>query len=316
MRRIWRTGMIALARSAGAKHLMQESRFARSLVGRYVAGPDAETGVSRAVKLLGEGIGSSLFYLGEYVDRPELVAEAVRQKCRVAELLGRAGIEIHVSVDPTQIGHSLDADLARRNGRIVAEAVASAPGNVPRLMMIDMEDRTVVDATVALHDQLKAAGLPVGITLQAYLRRTEEDLMRGIRQGATVRLVKGAFAAGREVAFTSHDDIKANSRRLIDLMLSREARDAGFRPVIATHDDRLQDHAVEAAERGGWARDEYEFEMLFGVRSALAKRRVHEGHRVRVYLPFGRDWWPYAIRRIGESPGNAWLLVRSLVGGG
>lgn len=315
MRRAWQTGMIALARSPEIKRWAQEKGFAASLVGRYVAGPDAEAGIARAASLLGQSIRSSLFYLGEYVDRPELVAENVVQKRKVAELLGRAGIEIHVSVDPTQIGHSLDPALARRNGLAVAEAIAAAPGDAPRLMMIDMEDRTVVDSTIAQHDELKAAGLPVGITLQAYLRRTEADLRGQIRQGAAVRLVKGAFAASREHAFVSQDEIKANHRRLIGLMLSREARDAGFRPVIATHDDRLQDDAVAAAEAAGWPRGEYEFEMLYGVRSALAERRVREGHRVRVYLPFGRDWWPYAIRRIGENPRNAWLLARSLIGG-
>ena len=315
MRRAWQTGMIALARSGRARRWMQGARAASRLAGRYVAGPDADAGVARARDLLGQGIGSSLYYLGEYVDTQGLVAENVAAKGEIAQRLGEAGIEIHVSVDPTQIGQSLDPALAHRNGFAVARSIAEAPGAGPRLMMIDMEDRSLVDPTIALHDELRAAGFPVGITLQAYLRRTEADLRAQIRQGETVRLVKGAFTAGRDVAFVTQPEIKANHRRLIDLMLSREARDAGFRPVIATHDDRLQDHAVARAEAAGWRRDEYEFEMLYGVRGALAERRVREGHRMRLYLPFGRDWWPYAVRRIGENPRNAWLLGRSLFGG-
>jgi proline dehydrogenase len=315
MRRAWQAGMIALARSPGTRRWMQQGRAASGLAGRYVAGTDAEAGVVRAASLLGQGIGSSLYYLGEYVDSPALVAENVAQKLGVAGRLGRAGLEIHVSVDPTQIGHSLDPALGHSNALAIARAIADAPGPGPRLMMIDMEDRSFVDATIALHDELRGLGLPVGITLQAYLRRTEADLQARIRQGAAVRLVKGAFTAGRDVAFGPQAEIKQNHRRLIETMLSRQARDAGFRPVIATHDDALQDHAIAQAEANGWRKDEYEFEMLLGVRGALAERRAREGHRMRLYLPFGRDWWPYAIRRIGENPRNGWLLARSLLGG-
>jgi proline dehydrogenase len=315
MHRAWQAGMIALARSSRAKRWIQGGRATSGLAGRYVAGPDAEAGVALAAALQARGIRSSLYYLGEYVDSPALVAENVAAKREVADLLGRAGIEIHVSVDPTQIGHSLDPALGRRNALAIAGAIVDAPGDGQRLMVIDMEDRSFVDATIALHGELRGAGLPVGITLQAYLRRTEADLAARIRQGAMVRLVKGAFAAGADVAFTTQGEIKANHRRLIGLMLSREARDAGFRPVIATHDDRLQDHAIAQADAAGWGKDEYEFEMLYGVRGALAEQRAREGHRMRLYLPFGRDWWPYAVRRIGENPRNAWLLARSLAGG-
>jgi proline dehydrogenase len=178
--------------------------------------------------------------------------------------------------------------------------------------MLDMEDSSVVDPTISLHDALNDARLPVAVTLQAYLHRTEADLRSLIRRGARVRLVKGAFAAGGDIAFIGTSAIKTNSRRLIDLMLSREARDAGFYPIVATHDEKLHAHAIEQAQKYGWGPEEYEFEMLLGVRGDLAERLAADGQRVRLYLPFGRDWWPYAMRRIGENPGNAWLLARSL----
>jgi proline dehydrogenase len=177
-----------------------------------------------------------------------------------------------------------------------------------------MEDQSVTDATIALHDAMKSAGLPAALTLQAYLRRTEADLRAQIRGGARVRLVKGAFAAGSSAAFTRQAEIKANSRRLIDLMFSREARDAGFYPIIATHDDRLHRYAIERAAANDWRAGDYEFEMLLGVRSDVAENLARRGERVRLYLPFGQDWWPYAVRRIGEYPRNAWLLLRSLAG--
>jgi proline dehydrogenase len=318
IRRAWQQGMIALARSETVKTAIQETRAASALATRYVAGATAQDAVGRAAALRAErSIRGSPFYLGEYVDRAELVAENVAAKLTAAALLGRAGLDVHVSVDPTQIGQSLDPATARHNAFAIAEAVAQAADD--RLgvhaLMLDMEDQSVIDATIALHDAIRSAGLPAALTLQAYLRRTEADLRAQIRRPARVRLVKGAFAAGSKVAFTRQAAIKANSRRLIDLMFSHEARDAGFYPIIATHDDRLHAYARERAAANNWRAGDYEFEMLLGVRRDVAENLARQGERVRLYLPFGRDWWPYAVRRIGENPRNAWLLLRSLAGG-
>lgn len=315
IRRLWQTGMIRLARSPSAKRLMQQGPAASVLAARYVAGATAEMAVSRAAALHAQdGIRASLFYLGEYVDRADLVAENLAAKLSAAEQLGRAGLDVHVSVDPTQIGHSLDPALARRNAFAIAERVAANAGSRPGIhaLMLDIEDETVVDATIALHTALVGAKLPAALTLQAYLRRTETDLAAQIACGSRIRLVKGAFAAGSDVAFTRQAEIKASWRRLVELMFSRSARASGFYPIIATHDDRLQAHAIEQAEANGWRAGEYEFEMLLGVRADVALALARLGHRVRLYLPFGRDWWPYAIRRIGENPRNAVLLARSL----
>jgi proline dehydrogenase len=205
----------------------------------------------------------SLFYLGEYVDRAELVAENVAAKLAAAALLGRAGLDVRVSVDPTQIGHSLDPAAARGHAFTIAEAVAQAAGNRPGVhaLMLDMEDQSVTAATIALHDAMRSAGLPAALTLQAYLRRTEADLRVQIRGGARVRLVKGAFAARSGAAFTRQAEITANFRRLIELMFSREARDTGFYPIIATHDDKLHRYAMERAAANDWRAGDYEFEM-------------------------------------------------------
>jgi len=316
IRRLWQAGMIRMARSPSVKRIMQQGSAGSALAARYVAGATAETAVSRAAALHAQdGICGSLFYLGEYVDRPDLVAENFAAKLLAAEQLGRTDLDVHVSVDPTQIGYSLDPQLARRNAFAIAERVAASAGSRPGIhaLMLDMEDETVVEPTIALHAALVEAKLPAALTLQAYLRRTEADLAAEIARGARVRLVKGAFAAGNDAAFTRQAEIKVNSRRLIALMFSRSARAAGFYPIIATHDDRLQAYAIEQAEANGWRPGDYEFEMLLGVRGDVARALARRGHRVRLYLPFGRDWWPYAIRRIGENPRNAVLLARSLL---
>lgn len=319
MRRMWQAMMIGLAESGRAKRWAQGFAGASALARQYVGGEDAAAALATANDLLrARRIRSSLFYLGEYVNTPALVAENVAAKLEIAGLLGPAGLDVHVSVDPTQVGHGVDAAAARRDVRTIGEAIAASSAGRPGVhcLMLDMEDARVTDATIALHAMLRDAGLPAALTLQAYRHRTEADLAPLVRAGAKVRLVKGAFAAGPDIAFTRQPEIKANSRKLIALMLSRAARDSGFYPIIATHDTRLHDFAREQAAANGWQPGDYEFEMLLGVRADVSTALAAAGERVRLYVPFGRDWWPYAVRRIGENPRNAWLLARSTVAGG
>ena len=314
LRRAWQGTMIAAARAPRLKRFMQGTRATSFLAGKYVAGRDAAEAVASAQALMAQdGIRASLFFMGEYVDTPELVAENVAQKLAVTEVLGATGLDLHISVDPTQIGHQIDPGMVRERAEAIASAiVARCEGRAGiNCMMIDMEDESVTGPTIALHDALGDMGFPMALTLQAYLKRTAADLDAQIRRGGKVRLVRGAFVGSDAVAYTGVAEIKANYRRLIDRMFSSEARAAGFYPIVATHDTDLHDYAIAKAEAGGWPKDAYEFEMLLGVREEVARALAARGERVRLYLPFGSDWWPYAIRRIGEYPGNARLLVKS-----
>lgn len=297
---------------------MQASSSASSLAGRYVGGGDVEEALTTAKNLRSQNIRASLFFLGEYVDSEERVEENVAAKIAVTRRLSEAGLDVHVSLDPTQIGCSIDWQLGSENARRIAQVVRETSQDRPGLhcVMLDMEDFSVNQATLNLHGCLLEGGFPVALTLQAYLRKTYGDMERAIAQGAKVRLVKGAFAAKSDVAFTGFAEIKDNFRRLIDLMLGKEAKTAGFYPIIATHDESLQAYTIDRARNAGWEQGAYEFEMLYGVRPGLAKGLAEAGERVRLYLPFGRDWWPYAVRRIGENPRNALLLARSLVSAG
>lgn len=319
MRRIWQALMIWIARRNGLTRIIQSWRATSNLSRRYVAGESPAEAVVRAVVMMERsGLRASLFFLGKYVTDPDIIAQTVVRKIEIGEALAKAGLDVHVSLDSTQIGQIIDAKTAQKNAALIAAGLKRAlqdqtvEGHVS-VLMFDMEDDSVIDDTIALHDGLADQGLPVALTLQAYLKRTEADLKRQIERGGKVRLVKGAFVAKDDVAFTSNAAIKANSRRLIDLMLSEETRKIGFYPIIATHDDKLQAYAIEKAQQNGWAKGDFEFEMLLGVRTDVAERLAAEGHRVRLYTPFGVDWWPYAIRRIGENPANAALLARSLV---
>lgn len=315
MKRIWQASMIGLARTNAIKTFMQNSRATSFLRKKYVAGETVTAGAERAVALLEKnGIRSSLFFMGEYVDDPILIAETVQQKHDVAEAIAQRQLDIHISVDPTQIGHVISPQQMRGHAEKLAEKIQhlSAESKGIHCLMFDMEDASLNDPTIALHNTLQDQGLPVALTLQAYMRRTMKDMEQQVQRGSRVRLVKGAFAAGPKLAFQGTAEIKHNSRQLIEVMLSKTAKSTGFYPIIATHDTNLHDFAIDVARKNGWSKGEYEFEMLLGVREDVAQNLAHEGERVRLYVPFGRDWWPHAVRRIGENPKNAILLTRSL----
>ena len=306
--------MIALARSPRVTRWMQANRATAALARRFVGGSSAEAAIETAKRLRQAGLKASLYYLGEYVADPALIAETVQQKKLAAMLLKDARLQVHLSVDPTQIGYGFDDAMGERLALEIGRSVQQADGEQP-VLMLDMEDADYVTRTLALRNRLVAEGIPVAQTLQAYLKRTAHDLAPIIAGGGSVRLVKGAFADPRPHAFQSKVEIDGNYLALARRMLSADAKASGFRPVFGTHDEALIAEIRLIAKNGDWQPGAYEFEMLYGVRTEL-QRHLHDvGEQVRLYLPFGRDWWPYAVRRVGESPRNALLLARALVGG-
>ena len=315
-RRLWQAALIRMARNDGLKQWMQRTASSTELATRYVGASDANGASRKAKELCDAGIHSSLFYLGEYVDTMELVDLNVANILAAARACGNLRLDVNVSIDPTQIGFSIDRQLGWQNAYKVAEEIQQASQDNEdgtHSLMLDMEDFTVAADTIALHDALRQDGFPVALTLQAYLHRTPEDIAAKIRQGAKVRLVKGAFSAGADIALTTHSDIDDAYWRISKLMLSREAHDHGFYPIFGTHDHTLHQHILEQARLEGWKPHEYEIEMLYGARPDVAAGLSSAGHRVRLYLPFGEDWWPYAVRRIAENPRSALLLARALL---
>lgn len=317
MKRIWQSWMIGLARSAAVTRWMQGNRAAASIARRFVAGADAAQAMTVACELEQAGFKASLYYLGEYVKDPAVVAENGRQKIQLAESLSAAHLQIHVSIDSTQIGYVIDEregeQLALKIGARIRD-LGYANGASP-VLMLNMEDAEYVDRILNLRARLLAAGVPVAQTLQAYLKRSADDLAPIIAAGGQVRLVKGAFADPRPHAYQGKEEIDANYLALARRMLGADAKRAGFRPVFGTHDDALIAEIRLIAKNNGWQPGAYEFEMLYGVRPGLQQELHRQGEQVRLYLPFGRDWWPYAVRRVGESPRNALLLARAVVGG-
>jgi proline dehydrogenase len=325
---IFQRTTIALARSPLMGRTMRAMAARTSLARRFVGGADVDAAVQTALRLRdAHGIRASLFYLGEYVAEPVAIEHNVSQAIEACHALGAAGLDVHVSIDPTAIGFMASDALGTENARRIgvaasAAARATADSAAPRIggaarnwVVLDMEDSGIRDRTCALHRDLLQAGLPAGLTLQARRRRTPEDLAWAIRQRTSLRLVKGAFPE-RALDHAGRARIDQAYLDAAGIMLSHEARESGFYPVFGTHDDRLAGAIMTLARERGWPPDAFEFEMLYGVRPdwQLALRGL--GYNVRVYLPFGADWWPYAIRRVGENPRNAWLLARSLTSDG
>jgi proline dehydrogenase len=174
--------------------------------------------------------------------------------------------------------------------------------------MLDMEDLSVLEPTLALLHHLLAQDLPAAITLQARLRRTRDDLAPLLEKPTSVRLVKGAFPLGPEHDYQGSTEISRNFLSLASMMLSPAARKAGFYPSFGTHDDVLAREVIKLARANGWQPDQYEIEFLYGVRTPWQRELRNDGVAVRVYLPFGTDWWPYVMRRIGENPRNLLLV--------
>lgn len=312
---LWQEGMIRLARSGTVTGFAQRQRWLQGLAGRFVSGPTINDAIDCADKLAREGITTSMFYLGEYVTDPALIADTVSQLQTAIETAAAHSLDVCASVDPTQVGLMADTATFAANARTLARAVlASAPQ--PRMghdtLMIDMEDAEVTEATLELYWALVAEQLPVAVTIQSYLHRTRTDLDKLVEAGSWVRLVKGAFAEPADVAVRSTADRDSRFRQCASVLLGRAARESGVYPAFATHDNRAIEEIITQAAAQGWPADTYEFEMLYGVRPDLQRDLVKRGHRVRLYLPFGNDWFPYAIRRVGESPRNLRFATSAL----
>jgi proline dehydrogenase len=311
----WQKSMIAVACSKPLRAVGEAVGRKTGLAAQFVSANDGDGHVARAKTLSENGIRISSFYLGEYVQDIAQVTETVDQLGDVMPKLAQAGLDVHVSIDPSQLGYMQDRALLDRNVDLVAAqvrqlAATAAPSQTIRLM-IDMEDFDMVDDTLALHRRLSDAGVPVAQTLQARLHRTEADLSDMTGRGAMVRLVKGAMAPPASVAFSERDQIDANYLKLAGMMLSENAKRSGFFPVFGSHHRDLVLKIAKLADQNGWARDQFEFEMLYGVNQPLQRELVAAGYRLRLYAPFGKDWWAYAWRRVGENPRNLSLLMKS-----
>ncbi|MBI4467671.1 MAG: proline dehydrogenase family protein [Acidobacteria bacterium] len=274
---------------------------------RFIAGETLEDGLRVAQELNAKGLRIMLNRLGEYVtDRRE--AEAAYEGYReMLEELTRRKIDGSISIKPTQLGLSFAPDLCCD----LALRLAREAARLNNFVEMDMEASDSTQATVELFEAVRRQQENVGLAIQSYLYRSAKDLERLKPLRPKIRLVKGAYREPPALAFPSKRQVDENYRRLMRVLFSD-----GFWPAVATHDEKMIDLAKQMARQQGGGGDRWEFQMILGVRRDLQEQLVREGYRMRVYIPFGTEWLPYFMRRLGERPANLWFVAKSLLKGG
>jgi len=296
-----------LSRSNTLKRLASSYGMAtpRSFARRFIAGERVEDAIAAARALQAKGLLLTLDYLGESVATTDQAAAATREYMRLMDDIVAADIERNVSVKLTQLGLAIDRATCVDNMRRILEP-ARQHGFFVR---IDMENSPYTDVTLEVFETLwNLEYRNIGVVLQSYLFRTERDLRRMNELNARVRLVKGAYREPASVAYQQKADVDAAYIRQMRLLL-----DHGTYPAFATHDVALLNEIKAYAAERDIGRDRYEFQMLYGVRRDLQASFVAEGYRMRIYVPFGREWFPYFMRRLGERPANVIFVLRAMM---
>ena len=303
-----RSVLIYLSRHEGLKEFAAHFRLFKKLTTRFVAGETIEEAVAAIRELNAEGCTASFDHLNESVASPAEAEAEVREYLDILARIDETGIKSNVSIKLTQFGLELDPELAYKNARVVV-ADAARRGNFVR---VDMEASSVTQQTIDIFKRLRAEfGLnDVGIVLQSYLRRTYDDAVEMLKLPARIRICKGAYNEPPEVAFPDKKDVDENYVRLMQLLLS-----SGIYHGIATHDPKMIAATIDFAARNGIGKESFEFQMLYGVRRDLQRQLAKDGYNMRVYVPYGKHWYPYFMRRLAERPANIWFVLKNLLKG-
>jgi proline dehydrogenase len=311
-----RNVFIRLSMVPQAQPVLSRLPVANSVARRFVAGETIDEAVSVARGLNEAGLNLSLDFLGESVTTMAEAATAADTYLRLLDRIGTEGVRANVSIKLTGFGLDLDAVGCRR----LVRQVAARARDAGTFLRIDMEGTPHTDRTLALVRELHAEALPVGTVLQAYLYRTEEDLIALAEAGIKIRLCKGAYQEPADKAFPAKTDVDANYVRLTHILLdyaraADPADPAGRTPplaALATHDERMIHAGRDYAARRSIPHDRFEFQMLYGVRRDLQELLARDGYAVRTYVPFGTHWYPYFMRRLAERPANVWFIASNL----
>ncbi|MBB4919323.1 proline dehydrogenase family protein [Streptosporangium saharense] len=283
----------------------------RKVVDRFVAGEDVQQAVTAIRRLTDTGLAVTIDHLGEETRDSDAAAATADAYVVLLDALSELGLgsRAEVSVKLSAVGQALGADgdkIALENARRICEAAAAVGSNVT----FDMEDHTTVDSTLSILRAVRGDFPSTGVALQSYLFRTEEDCRDLSHEGSRVRLVKGAYAEPASVAHQDKGEVDKAYVRCLRILMAGQ----GY-PMVATHDDRLISITETLADRFGRSRGGYEYQMLYGIRTDKQQALAGAGHTMRVYIPYGDDWYGYFMRRLAERPANIAFFLRALIGG-
>jgi proline dehydrogenase len=284
--------------------LLSRHSLGRRLARRFIAGEGWQDALGAVGKLNARGFDATLDHLGESVSQASAAAEACRVYLSLLDRVAAEELRSHVSVKLTQLGLNMDEALAQR----YLEAICERARRHRNFVRIDMEGSAYTEATLRLFRQVNAPRDVLGVVIQAYLRRSEKDVDELLQSGARIRLVKGAYQEPPEIAFPRKKDVDRNFLKLAEKLLA-----SGGYHAIATHDRRMISAVKALARARRLGPDQFEFQLLYGIRRPLQRELLRRGYRVRVYVPYGKQWYPYFMRRLAERPANLLFLLRNLL---
>jgi proline dehydrogenase len=311
-----RQALLALSASRRARDLIMATPVTRDVVARFVAGPTAADALAVSEGLLASGRLVTIDFLGEDTTDPDQAAAVAGEYVRLLKLLAAAGLAGHgraeVSVKPTAVGlgladHGGKADLGEKTARENIARIATAARNAGTTVTLDMEDYARAEATLRLVGELRADFPDLGCVIQSYLRRSADDCRDLAVAGSRVRLCKGAYQAPAAVGLTKRAEVDLSYAHCMRILL-----DGPGYPMLATHDPRLIKIAAGKADASGRAANSFEYQMLYGIRPAEQAKLAASGASMRVYLPYGSDWYGYLVRRLAERPANLAFFLRAL----
>ena len=301
-----RASLLYLSEQPGVFKFVSNNALAKKFASRFVAGETLDTAVAAVRELNAKRISTSLDLLGESVTTRDEAAHAADVAIAMLERIAADRLDANISVKLTQFGLDLDETLCVQNTTRILERAR----DLDIFVRIDMESSDYTQRTLDLVEQRLYPQFPkhVGVVIQSYLYRSKDDIERLIGLGMRVRLCKGAYKEPPSVAFPAKADVDRAYREEMEQLLSR-----GTYPGLATHDEKLIAHARRFVRDHGIAADRYEFQMLYGVRRDLQEELVKAGHRIRVYVPFGSQWYPYLMRRLAERPANIAFILGNVM---
>lgn len=305
---VTRSALIWLSGQEGLKDFAARFRFFKKLTTRFVAGETIDEVVPYIREINAENCTASFDHLNESVDDANEANKEVEEYLQILKRIDETRIRSNVSIKLTQFGLDLDPELAYKNARRVV-LDAQQRGNFVR---VDMEGSNVTQTTIDIFKRLRSEfGLnDVGIVLQSYLRRTYDDARELVKLPARIRICKGAYSEPPEVAFPDKKDTDDNYIKVMQLLLS-----SGVYHGIATHDPKMIDATIDFATREGIGKEKFEFQMLYGIRRDLQRQLSRDGYNMRVYVPYGKHWYPYFMRRLAERPSNIWFVMKNMFKG-
>jgi len=295
---------LRLSDSRRMEAIVRRTPVSAPLVRRFIAGETMDDAEACVRELNAKGISATLDYLGENVSNADEARESAQRCIEVIRLIASRNLDANLSVKLTEIGLDLSTDMATDNLRAILEEARSAG----QFVRIDMESSAHVDRTLEVFHALWPEYKNVGLVFQSYLYRTDKDVEQAIQEGVRVRLVKGAYDEPPTVAYRNKSDVDASYCRLAQRLLKE-----GEYPAIATHDVKILNFVKDFCGRENIGPDRFEFQMLYGIRRDLQESLVREGYRMRVYTPFGTQWYGYTMRRLAERPANIWFVAKNIL---